>query len=50
VAALGLLTIAAIELHDDHVQWLRRVTLHDTKVRKKVIVGLSNILAAAGLP
>lgn len=35
-----------IELHDDHVQWLRRVTLHDTKVRKKVIVGLRNILAA----
>jgi DNA-binding GntR family transcriptional regulator len=35
-----------IELHDDHVQWLRSVTLHDAKVRKKVIVGLRNILAA----
>jgi DNA-binding GntR family transcriptional regulator len=35
-----------IELHDDHVQWLRHMTLHDTKVRKKVIIGLRNILAA----
>jgi DNA-binding GntR family transcriptional regulator len=35
-----------IELHDDHVQWLRQLTLHDAKVRKKVIVGLRNILAA----
>ena len=35
-----------IELHDDHVQWLRHVTLHDTKVRKKVIAGLRGILAA----
>jgi DNA-binding GntR family transcriptional regulator len=35
-----------IERHDDHVHWLRQVTLHEPKVRKKVIAGLTNILAA----
>lgn len=35
-----------IERHDDHVQWLRHVTLHDAKVRKKVLVGLRTLLAA----
>jgi DNA-binding GntR family transcriptional regulator len=41
-----------IERHDDHVQWLRQLTLHEPKVRKKVIAGLTNILAAleAGRP
>jgi len=41
-----------IELHDDHVQWLRQATLHDGKVRKKVVIGLRNILTAidAGKP
>ena len=34
-----------MERHDDHAQWLRLVTLHDPKVRKKVIAGLTNILA-----
>ena len=35
-----------IERHDDHVRWLRQATLHDTKVRKKVVAGLHKILAA----
>lgn len=35
-----------IERHDDHVRWLRQATLHDAKVRKKVIAGLTKILAA----
>jgi DNA-binding GntR family transcriptional regulator len=35
-----------IERHDDHVQWLRRVTLNDAKVRKIAIAGLSRILDA----
>ena len=35
-----------IERHDDHVRWLRQVTLHDVKVRRKVITGLQKILAA----
>jgi DNA-binding GntR family transcriptional regulator len=41
-----------MERHDDHAQWLRQVTLLDPKVRKKVIGGLTNILAAleAGKP
>ena len=34
-----------IERHDDHVRWLRHATLHDAKVRKKVIVGLHKILS-----
>jgi len=41
-----------IELNDDHVHWVRRITLSDAKVRKKVIAGLRNILNAleAGKP
>ena len=41
-----------IERQDDHVQWLREATLHDGKVRKKVVTGLRNILTAidAGKP
>jgi DNA-binding GntR family transcriptional regulator len=41
-----------MERHDDHAQWLRQVTLHDPKVRKNVIAGLTNILTAleAGKP
>ena len=35
-----------IERHDDHVRWLRHATLHDAKVRKKVLAGLHKILAA----
>jgi DNA-binding GntR family transcriptional regulator len=35
-----------IEGHDDHVQWLRHVTLHEPRIRKKVLVGLRRILAA----
>jgi len=35
-----------IERHDDHVRWLRQVTLHDAKVRKKVLSRLRDILAA----
>jgi hypothetical protein len=35
-----------IERHDDHVQWVRHVTLEDTKVRKKAIAGLRKILDA----
>ena len=43
---------ALIELHDDHVQWMREATLHDDKVRKKVVAGLRTILTAidAGKP
>ncbi len=43
---------ALIELHDDHVQWMREATLHDGKVRKKVVSGLRSILTAidAGKP
>ena len=37
---------ALIERHDDHVQWVRHVTLEDTKVRKKAIAGLRKILDA----
>jgi DNA-binding GntR family transcriptional regulator len=37
---------ALIDKHADHVQWLRQITLHEPKVRKKVLVGLRNILAA----
>jgi DNA-binding GntR family transcriptional regulator len=41
-----------IERHDDHVNWLRQVTLDDGKIRKKVIGNLRNILTAlqAGKP
>jgi DNA-binding GntR family transcriptional regulator len=41
-----------MERHDDHAQWLRQATLHEPKVRKQVIAGLTNILAAleAGKP
>jgi DNA-binding GntR family transcriptional regulator len=35
-----------IERHDDHVQWVRHVTLEDAKVRKKAIAGLRKILDA----
>lgn len=35
-----------IDRHDDHVRWLRHATLHDAKVRKKVIAGLHKILSA----
>ena len=37
---------ALIERHDDHVQWVRHVTLEDPKVRKKAIAGLRKILDA----
>ena len=37
---------ALIERHDDHVQWVRHVTLEDTKARKKAIAGLRKILDA----
>jgi DNA-binding GntR family transcriptional regulator len=35
-----------IERHDEHVRWVRQVTLEDTKVRKKAIAGLRKILDA----
>lgn len=35
-----------IERHNDHVRWVRHVTLEDPKVRKKAIAGLKKILAA----
>jgi DNA-binding GntR family transcriptional regulator len=35
-----------IERHDEHVRWVRQVTLEDTKVRKKAIAGLRKILEA----
>jgi DNA-binding GntR family transcriptional regulator len=35
-----------IERHDDHAQWLRHLTLHDPKVRRKALSGLRNILSA----
>jgi DNA-binding GntR family transcriptional regulator len=37
---------ALIDQHGDHVQWLRQITLHEPKVRKKVLAGQRNILAA----
>jgi len=37
---------ALIERHNDHVRWVRHVTLEDPKVRKKALAGLRNILAA----
>ena len=37
---------ALIERHDDHVRWVRHVTLEDAKVRKKAIAGLRKILDA----
>ena len=37
---------ALIERHDAHLQWVRHVTLEDTKVRKKAIAGLRKILDA----
>jgi len=37
---------ALIEQHDDHMQWIRELTLHEARVRKKVMSGLRNILAA----
>lgn len=35
-----------IENHDDHVRWLRKATLDDGKVRRKVICGLRKISSA----
>jgi DNA-binding GntR family transcriptional regulator len=35
-----------IERHDDHVRWVRHVTLEDAKVRKKAMAGLRKILDA----
>jgi len=35
-----------IERHDEHVRWVRQVTLEDSKVRKKAIAGLRKILDA----
>jgi DNA-binding GntR family transcriptional regulator len=35
-----------IERHDEHVRWVRQVTLEDGKVRKKAIAGLRKILDA----
>ena len=35
-----------IARHGDHVQWVRHVTLEDTKVRKKAMAGLRKILDA----
>ena len=35
-----------IERHDEHVRWVRQVTLEDSKVRKKAIAGLRKILEA----
>ena len=35
-----------IERHDEHVRWVRQVTLEDAKVRKKAIAGLRKILDA----
>jgi DNA-binding GntR family transcriptional regulator len=35
-----------VELNDDHVHWVRRLTLSDTRVRKKVVTGLRNMLSA----
>jgi DNA-binding GntR family transcriptional regulator len=37
---------ALIDQHGDHVQWMRQHTLHDPKVRRKVLTGLRNILSA----
>jgi DNA-binding GntR family transcriptional regulator len=45
-AVANLQLRALIGRHDDHVQWLRQMTLHDPKARKKVLVGLRGILAA----
>ncbi len=41
-----------IERHNDHVRWVRHVTLEDPKVRKKALAGLRKMLAAlqAGKP
>lgn len=38
---------ALIDQHADQVQRMRHLTLHDPKVRKKVLAGLRNILAAS---
>ena len=35
-----------IERHDEHVRWVRQMTLEDTKVRKKAISGLRKVLEA----
>ena len=35
-----------IERHDEHVRWVRQMTLEDTKVRKKAIAGLRKVLEA----
>ena len=37
---------ALIERHEDHVRWVRQVTLVDPKVRKKVVSGQRSILTA----
>jgi DNA-binding GntR family transcriptional regulator len=37
---------ALIERHNDHVRWVRQVTLEDPKVRKKALAGLRKILVA----
>jgi len=35
-----------IERHDEHVRWVRQMTLEDSKVRKKAIAGLRKVLDA----
>jgi DNA-binding GntR family transcriptional regulator len=35
-----------IERYDDHAQWTRHITLRQTKVRKRALAGLRNILTS----